>query len=123
MRHTIYVLRRRPDLTREAFQKYWREVHGPLVASYAEALGIVRYVQLHTLASQQLPPDEVRGAMAEPYDGVAELWIDLDRATANEEMRKAGYRALAEDERNFLDFAHSSKWSSADYLFVDGPVP
>ena len=29
-------LRRKPDLTVEEFQRYWREVHAPLVAERAE---------------------------------------------------------------------------------------
>jgi uncharacterized protein (TIGR02118 family) len=119
MRHTVYVLRRRSDLTREAFQKYWREVHGPLVASHAELLGIIRYVQMHTPDSAR-SSDELRGLMAEPFDGVAELWSEESRRTGSEEVRQAAVRALAEDERNFIDFARSSKWISEDHVFVGG---
>ena len=36
-------------LSREAFQAYWFDTHGPLVASVAEALQIRRYVQTHSL--------------------------------------------------------------------------
>jgi hypothetical protein len=120
MRHTVYVLRRRSDLTREAFQKYWREVHGPLVASHAEALGIIRYVQMHTPDSAR-SSDELRGVMADPFDGVAELWWEEGRGTGTEEARQAAVRALVEDERNFIDFTQSSKWISDDHAFVDGP--
>jgi uncharacterized protein (TIGR02118 family) len=116
MGHTVYVLRRKSGLTREAFQKYWREVHGPLVASHAEALGITRYVQMHTLDAAR--EDELRGPMADPYDGVAELWWDAARATASEAVRKAALRALVEDELNFIDLARSSKWFSEDHAFV-----
>ena len=31
----IFCLRRRAELTREAFQAYWRDKHGPLVAEVA----------------------------------------------------------------------------------------
>jgi hypothetical protein len=119
MRHTVYVLRRRSDLTRDAFQKYWREVHGPLVASYAEALGIIRYVQLHT-PHEASSSDDLRGVMADPFDGVAELWWEEGRGTGSEEARQAAVRALVEDERNFIDFARSSKWVSEDLAFVGG---
>lgn len=120
MRHLVYVLRRKPDLTREAFQKYWREVHGPLVASYAKTLGIVRYVQVHTIDSP-LPPrkDEVRGELGAAYDGVAELWVDPERATGTEEERQAAGRVLAKDEVNFIDFPNSAKWHGVERTFVD----
>jgi hypothetical protein len=120
MKHMIYVLRRKPGMTREAFSKYWREVHGPMVASYADLLGIKRYLQVHTLEPDPRPPDEVRGDLAEPHDGVAELWTDVDAATGSEAERRAAYRVLAEDERNFIDFATSSKWHGADHFFVGG---
>src|SRR5262249_12358508 len=45
----VFCLRRLPHLSRAEFQRYWGETHGPLVRRRAEALGIRRYVQLHTL--------------------------------------------------------------------------
>ena len=43
-----YCLRRKPGMSLEEFQRYWRDTHAPLVAESAEALGIRRYVQVHT---------------------------------------------------------------------------
>ena len=37
----IFCLRRRADMSLEDFQRYWREVHGPLVAKHRQALRIV----------------------------------------------------------------------------------
>ena len=45
----VFCLTRLPHLSREEFQRYWRERHGPLVRESAKALGIRRYVQVHTL--------------------------------------------------------------------------
>ena len=47
MLRLIYLLRRKPELSQvwEAFQRYWRDQHGPLVASFATTLGIQRYVR------------------------------------------------------------------------------
>ena len=45
----VFVLRRKPSTSREEFQKYWHERHGPLVASHATNLNILRYLQDHTL--------------------------------------------------------------------------
>lgn len=123
MRKFVYVLRRKPELTREAFQQYWREVHGPLVAKYAGTLGLMRYVQVHTLPDAQARIDEVRGELAGVYDGVAELWFDLDRAEGTPDERKAANRHLAEDEKNFIDFASSSMWLASEIAFVGEVVP
>ncbi len=38
----VYCLRRLPNLSREEFQRYWLETHGPLVRSRAQALRIRR---------------------------------------------------------------------------------
>ena len=40
MAHLMFRLRRLPHLTREQFQEYWSNVHGPLVRSHAQALGL-----------------------------------------------------------------------------------
>src|SRR4051794_16540516 len=72
-----YALRRRSELSREDFQRYWRETHAPLVSERAATLRIRRYVQAHTVST---PLDDAlrssRGASVEPFDGVAELWWD-----------------------------------------------
>ena len=74
----VFPLRRLPTLSREEFQRHWRERHGPLVREAAKALGIRRYVQVHTLATPV--NDALRRGRGGPeaYDGVAV--IDLARS-------------------------------------------
>ena len=43
----VFTIRRRPDMSREEFQKYWFENHGALIKRHAETLHIRRYVQTH----------------------------------------------------------------------------
>ena len=50
----IFCLRRLPGLTREQFQKHWRTVHATLVKKHAKALGVQRYVQMHSEPEQEL---------------------------------------------------------------------
>ena len=73
----VFTLRRREDMTREEFQRYWREQHAPLVTRHADALHIRRYVQVHACDTDL---DEAiagpRGSESRFYDGVAELWWD-----------------------------------------------
>ncbi len=45
----VFCVRRRPDIGAGEFHRYWRDVHGPLVAGVAPALGIRRLRRVHTL--------------------------------------------------------------------------
>jgi uncharacterized protein (TIGR02118 family) len=108
-----FCLRRRDELTLEEFQRYWREEHAPLVRQHAEALGIRKYVQLH---SRPGPMDDALRASRggpEAYYGVAELWFDsleaLVGAASSSEGLEAGAALLA-DEQTFIDLAHSPLW-------------
>ena len=42
----IYCITRKPELSVEEFQRYWRETHAPIAARIP---GVRRYVQCHTL--------------------------------------------------------------------------
>jgi uncharacterized protein (TIGR02118 family) len=116
-----FCLRRLPHLSREEFQRYWRQTHAPLVQAAAPALRVRRYVQAHAVDH---PVNEAlrqgRGA-PEPYDGVAELWWDslhdLTEAGATPEGRAAG-RRLLQDERRFVDLARSPLWMSEEHVVV-----
>jgi uncharacterized protein (TIGR02118 family) len=108
----VFCCRRQPEMTREAFQKRWLEVHGPLVRKLREQIpSMRRYVQSHSL------PDEVseavrgpRGAL-EAFDGITEVWFDdlesLGGGAADDggEAARAAAMRLLEDEAEFLDLA------------------
>ena len=107
----MFCLRRRADLSREAFQHYWRDRHAPLVAEVAPVLRIRRYVQSHGFDDPRIAvPVEARGATVSAYDGVAELYWDsiedLVAVNHSKAARDAG-RRLLEDERKFIDLANS----------------
>jgi uncharacterized protein (TIGR02118 family) len=120
-----YVLRRLPNLSLEEFQRYWHDVHGPLVASFSTTMGLSRYVQVHTINDPILKTAREARNMVEPYDGVAELWWDdtesLADSGASEEGQEVSQRLL-EDERNFIDFSRSSLWFATDVPQVN-PTP
>ena len=119
----VYCLRRQPRLTREEFQRYWRENHGPLVHKHAAALRIQRYVQTHTLGGPITEALRASRGAPEEYDGVAEIWWrseqDLTEATASQAGRAAG-QELLEDERKFIDLAHSPLWVCQERPILDG---
>ena len=113
-----FVLRRASHLSREEFQRYWREQHAPLVEKHREALGIRRYVQVHTVeTSTNHALRASRGAPPE-YDGVAELWFDSAEMPATEEAARAGAELL-EDERRFIDLESSPLWLSEEKPIIE----
>ena len=106
-----YTLRRQTGMSREAFQRYWREEHAPLVKRVQADLRLQRYAQVHMFVDAGRDPDSARGAMEEAPDGIAELWWesldDLQAAMATPEGQRAD-ALLVEDEAKFIDFARSS---------------
>lgn len=88
----ISFIKRKPGMTREAFSRYWKDVHGPLAVKLP---GLRRYVQCHAL-----PAEDGRETT---YDGAVELWFDsladLHYALASPEYRDAAQP----DAANFVD--------------------
>ena len=88
----IAFLARREDLGVEAFQRYWRDEHGPLAATIP---GNRRYVQCHArLGGYGRGRDPV-------FDGIPISWFDDVDA-----LRRSGesdaYARTRADERHFL---------------------
>ena len=110
-----FCLVRRPELSREAFQDYWRNQHAPLVRAAAPVLAIRRYVQSHSVFEPALQAAAAArgipvGDGVQEFDGIAELWFDslesLRAATATEEGRKHAMILIA-DETKFIDLPKS----------------
>ncbi|MCB1685752.1 MAG: EthD family reductase [Pseudomonadales bacterium] len=121
-----FLLRRKAELSPEAFSRYWLEEHGPLVASHARHLNILRYVQVHTLDDpMNAAMARARGGMEAPYDGVAELWFENREAIVTAFETAAGQgaaAALLEDEARFIDLPNSPLWLAHEYPQVN-PTP
>ena len=117
-----FALRRKAGMSREDFQQYWREVHGPLVARHSVTLGIHRYIQLHTVDD---PINDgfaaARGGMEPIYDGVAELWwkSPADLAAAATPAGAAAMDELLQDEKKFIDLPNSPMWFAYEYPQVN----
>jgi len=88
----IELVRRKAGMPVPDFQRYWREVHGPLGASIETVL---RYVQNHARVTSYGEGREP------PLDGLALTWFentDAMRASA----RSPEYATTRADEDNFL---------------------
>jgi len=123
----VFLLRRKPDLSLEAFQDYWRNTHAPLVAKHQTSVGMLRYVQVHALDD---PMNEAMakardGVMEPPYDGVAELWWESEQELVSimstPQAQDAGAELL-EDEGRFIDLPRSPIWLAHEYPQVNPPI-
>jgi uncharacterized protein (TIGR02118 family) len=89
---SVEFVTRKAGLEVETFQRYWREVHGPIAAQIPM---IRRYVQSHTRLSGY---DRGR---TPAYDGVAITWFD-DTQAMRASAATAQYARVRTDEPNFL---------------------
>ena len=117
----VFALRRKPGMSLEEFQSYWRTTHASLVAERADVLKIRRYVQVHTkdLAGLHTAFRQRNGGSPEPFDGVAELWFDsLDSMGGNDPAVRQAQAELLADEANFIDLPNSPMWISEEFEVV-----
>ena len=82
----------KPGMAIDAFQRYWREIHGPLAASIPV---IRRYVQSHTRRSAY------EAGRAPQYDGIAITWFD-DTAAMRQSAVSPEYARVRADEAHFI---------------------
>ncbi len=108
-----YLMRRLPGLSLEEFQSYWSEKHPKAAPQDAfSLLGVKRFVQVLPLDTDAR--DLVVGprtGLAEPFDGMAELWVDSIEALKSNwstEKAKQYIKIFYEDEQNFIDWSRST---------------
>jgi uncharacterized protein (TIGR02118 family) len=106
----VYCIRKRDDIPEDEFHRYWLEEHGPLVKSFAEDLGALRYVQSHTAMADVNAMLRDGRPFKKPYDGITEIWWESEeafRAGLGSEAGQAAAVTLAEDEARFIDIGRS----------------
>lgn len=108
MSFTIY---RRPDMTRDEFLDYWKNVHAPLAIKNAKVLRIRRYVQMHAGDYEMVRiMTETRGCQP-PHDGVCEIWWNSEEdrlAAARSAEGQAASREMYADELRFCDMSRAT---------------
>jgi hypothetical protein len=98
----LLFMKRRPDLSVEAFRAYYENHHAPLAATYSR--GISRYVRRY-LDPQ---PHPETGAFTDGPDVITELWFDDEqvyRATLGYLTTSLMPEAIVADEANLFDRA------------------
>jgi uncharacterized protein (TIGR02118 family) len=90
------LVRRKPGMSPEEFHDYWRDRHGPLVASTRSGSHVIRYEQHHRPLHDYGPDDD--GG----YDGVTEQWFEsMDDYRAH--IAEEDFATVWADLGNFLD--------------------
>ena len=109
----VFCLHRLPHLSVEEFQDHWRKKHAPLIAHHARTLGIVHYVQSYAMSGPVSDRIRQRRSGPEPFDGIAEVWLESEDAIGlpyRDPAAAAAADAILEDERRFIDHARSPAW-------------
>ena len=104
----IYCISKKPDMTVEEFQRYWREVHAPIAAAIP---GVRRYVQSHVV------PATYGGERGPGFDGAAELWWD-DMDAMRAAMGTPQVQAALDDEKNFIDHTRVASFVTQENVVV-----
>ncbi|VWX49985.1 EthD domain-containing protein [Novosphingobium sp. 9U] len=102
--------KRKPGLTHAQFSTYWRDVHGPLIASIPNIdRYLLRYVQHHLEPdpSQPVPPGV-------DYDGFSEVWYPSLEARDALLALPFFQAEVIPDEHCFLDM-DATRWYAVDH--------
>lgn len=116
-----FCFHRLPHMSREEFQSYWLDTHGPLVKKHAHTLNIRRYLQHHPMDDPINDAIKKSRGTPEGFDGVAELWFDSVESMVepnNSEAGRAAMRAIREDEVRFIDSERSPAWVGQDHVLI-----
>jgi uncharacterized protein (TIGR02118 family) len=97
LRKRMSILRRRDDVTPDAFKREWLEVHAGLVAALP---GMAGYIQ-NLIVARESAPNIPCGYEALPIDGIVELWFP-DSETIKTAFASAQGHAVLDHARSFI---------------------
>jgi uncharacterized protein (TIGR02118 family) len=107
----IGLLKRKDGMSVGDFQRYWREVHGPIAANTP---GLRRYIQSHAIA-------KVYDIYPQAYDGMVEAWFD-DFAAYQAALASPEWRTSTEDGAHFI--GSSARLVTSEVPIIDAyPSP
>lgn len=116
----VMCLSRRSDITREQFQDYWLNKHGPFFQENASGMRAKKYLQSHTIDTPLNEGMRSSRGLQPEYDGVAEVWFESEEdlmAAMNSPQGQHLSAALLEDEANFIDHSKSSAFLVREHEF------
>ncbi len=118
----VMCVNRKQDLSREEFQEYWLNNHGPLLQKFAQSYGVKKYVQSHTIESVLNEKVRESRKILQEHDGIAELWWESEEAFVKAITSEEGQKlrnVFLDDEAKFVDFKNSAAFFTKEYLLVE----
>jgi len=111
MINAITLLRRKPNLSVDEFQRHWQTDHARIITRLP---GVQRYVQSHPICDYYQGRDPV-------YDGIAELWAEDSQAFRDIAASEV-YAEVQMDEEKFLDRTAIALVLTEEHLIKEGPI-
>jgi uncharacterized protein (TIGR02118 family) len=102
MHRVMFFLKRRADLDRPSFFRWWLEQHRPIAR---ELPGLRRYIISHAIDAEETP-----------FDGVGELWFDNAAAEQAAFASPQGQKARADRQAHT---ARNERLQVVEHPFVD----
>jgi uncharacterized protein (TIGR02118 family) len=112
MLKVITLVKRKPRMSVEDFQHYWRSNHASLIAQQPE---VRRYVQSAALLQGYQKGDLL-------FDGIGEMWFQSD-SDFHVYNRSATAGRIAEDEQNFMDRSRTVVMPVDVHVMKAGAIP
>ena len=106
------LIHRKPEMSAEEFQIYWRTIHADIVVQLPN---VRQYVQSHPLIQEYKKHNLI-------YDGLAEIWVD-DTDVLRTMAATGAYKDVAADEANFIDQKRTELILTEEHVIKDGLTP
>ena len=108
----ITLVKKKEGISREDFYKYWKDVHGPLVARHIP--GLRKYIQNHFV---EVPGYEYEG------DGIIETWYDnvasFQESMAFNTTKEARDLGLGQDWAKIADMGKPKMWVVEEHVIKE----
>ena len=111
MINAVTLLRRKPNLSVDEFQRHWQTEHASIITRLP---GVQRYVQSHPICDYYQDRDPV-------YDGIAELWAEDSQAFRDIAASEV-YAEVQTDEKKFLDRAAIALVLTDEHVIKEGSI-
>ncbi len=111
MINAITIIKKKPELTYEKFQNYWKNEHAKIVTR-SPLVGT--YVQSHPIYNDELTFEDT-------IDGIAEIWFEDTNAMRSLAATKE-YKDIQDDEKVFIEGSAVRLIIAEDIITVEGDV-
>jgi uncharacterized protein (TIGR02118 family) len=105
---TIALAYKKASLTREEYNRYWLEKHGPLATRLIP--NVKKYVQNHFI---EVPGQTYEG------DGIVEMWYDDVEAWQKSRQAVFSSEELKKDASQFCRMGSGSFWVVEEHVILD----